>query len=217
MIGDMRRAPFFVLGAGALLVILGTIGLASTHRPSVPTAVASSSAPSSLDKHAVVVATPSATAAQASASGSVPQSATATRASATPPPVATISIPRIGIHNAPIYDRGTNNKGVMLIAPGYAVTHYAFSAPFGGGNAVIYGHDDIQGNIFGRLYDLGPGDLIQVTTAGQTQTYRVSGPQIVAPTSVGVLAPTADVRLTIITCWPFNVDTKRWIVTAFKS
>ncbi|HEV2012748.1 MAG TPA: class D sortase [Candidatus Dormibacteraeota bacterium] len=131
--------------------------------------------------------------------------------------MATISIPRIGIHNAPIYDRGTSSKGEMLIAPGYAVTHYAFSAPFGGGNAVIYGHDDIQGNIFGHLYDLGPGDLIQVTMAGQTQNYRVSGHQIVAPTSVSVLAPTADVRLTIITCWPFNVDTKRWIVTAFKS
>ena len=217
MIGDMRRAPFFFVGAGALFVVLGIFDLASMHRPSVSTAVVSSPAPASPDKHAVAVATPPATAAQASASPSVPRSAAAAPAPAAAPAVATISIPRIGIHNAPIYNRGTNSNGVMLIAPGYAVTHYAFSAPFGGGNAVIYGHDDIQGNIFGRLYDLGPGDLIQVTMAGLTQTYRVSGHQIVAPTSVGVLAPTADVRLTIITCWPFNIDTKRWIVTAFKS
>lgn len=105
----------------------------------------------------------------------------------------------------------------MAIAPGYAATHYEYSAWFGSGNAVLYGHDDIQGNIFGHLYDLGPGDLIQIAMDGQTQTYRVSGHQVVAATDVGILAATGDVRLTIITCWPFDVDTKRWIVTAFKA
>jgi sortase A len=105
----------------------------------------------------------------------------------------------------------------MLIAPGYAVTHYASSAGFGRGNTVLYGHDDIQGNIFGRLYDLNAGDVIEVSIAGQTQVYRVAGHQIVPPTAIGVLAPTADARLTIITCWPYNVDTKRWIVTAIKA
>ena len=116
-----------------------------------------------------------------------------------------------------MYDRGTDAKGVMLIAPGYAVTRYGFSAAFGTGNTVLYGHDDIQGNIFGHLYDLGAGDLIQITVGGTTQAYRVSGHEIVAPTAVGVLAPTGDVRLTLITCWPYNVDTKRWIVTALKA
>jgi sortase A len=134
-----------------------------------------------------------------------------------PAAAARLSIPRIGIRNAPVYDRGTDAKGVMLIAPGYSVTHYAFSASYGTGNTVLYGHDDIQGSIFGHLYDLAAGDVIQVTVGGETQTYRVSGHQIVAPTSVGVLAPTGDVRLTLITCWPYNVDTKRWIVTALKS
>jgi sortase A len=131
--------------------------------------------------------------------------------------VARISIPRIGIRNAPIYDRGTDGKGVMLIAPGYAVTRYAFSAPFGTGNTFLYGHDDIDGSIFGRLYDLGPGDIVQVTVGGETQVYRVTGHEIVPPSAVGVLAPTSDVRLTIMTCWPYNVDTKRWIVTAVRA
>lgn len=130
---------------------------------------------------------------------------------------ARLSIPRIGIRNAPIFDRGTDAKGVMLIASGYAVTHYASSAGFGRGNAVLYGHDDIQGNVFAKLYDLNAGDVIEVSVGSQTQQYRVTGHQIVAPTAVGVLAPTGDVRLTIITCWPFNVDTKRWIVTATKA
>ena len=130
---------------------------------------------------------------------------------------ARISIPRIGIRNAPVYDRGTDAKGVMLIAPGYAVTRYGFSAPFGTGNTVLYGHDDIQGNIFGHLYDLKAGDTVQITVGSELQTYRVTGHEIVLPTAVGVLASTADARLTIITCWPYNVDTKRWIVTALKA
>jgi sortase A len=148
---------------------------------------------------------------------SLPNTAAVAPAPATVSAAARLSIPRIGIRNAPIYARGTDAKGVMLIAPGYAVTHYAFSAPFGTGNTVLYGHDDIQGSIFGHLYDLAAGDIIQVTVAGETQTYRVSGHEIVAPTSVGVLAPTGDVRLTLITCWPYNVDTKRWIVTALRA
>src|SRR2546423_1462632 len=97
------------------------------------------------------------------------------------------------------------------------------SAPFrasgglcGRRNTVIYGHDDIQGNIFGHLYDLKAGDTVQISVGAETQTYRVTGHQIVLPSAVSVLAPTSDARLTIITCWPFNVDTKRWIVTAVK-
>jgi sortase A len=142
--------------------------------------------------------------------------AVAPAAGASAPVAALLSIPRIGIRNAPIYDRGTNGKGEMQIAAGYAVTHYLFSAPYGTGNTVLYGHDDIQGSIFARLYDLQAGDLIQITVGGDAQTYRVTGHEVVAPTAVGVLAPTSDVRLTLITCWPYNVDTKRWIVTALK-
>ena len=184
-------------------------------RPSFSVSSAIASATPS-DRHAVTVAAPSvettlgSRVAQASAAAS-------TANGGRPGAVAMISIPRIGIHNAPVYDRGTDSKGIMQIAPGFAVTHFAMSAPFGSGNAVIYGHDDIQGNIFGRLYDLAPGDTIQVSIGGQMQAYRVTGHQIVPPTDLAVLNPTGDARLTVITCWPFNVDTKRWIVTAIKT
>jgi len=186
---------------------MAIFGWEAIHGPS-KTALSSTPTPSAvatIDNHAIAVPTPSALPLPNATAISTPYGA-----------VATLSIPRIGIQNAPIYDRGTTSKGVMLIAAGYAATHYEFSAPFGAGNAVIYGHDDIQGNIFGHLYDLAPGDLIQITSGGQTQTYQVSGHQIVPPTDVGILAPTGDVRLTVITCWPFDVDTKRWIVTAYR-
>jgi len=130
--------------------------------------------------------------------------------------VAYISIPRLGIKNTPIFDRGVDTKGNMLIAKGYSVTHYAFSSPIGSGNAVLYGHDDIEGSVFASLKDLKPGDEVDVADAsGSLTVYHVTGkPAIVPPTAVQILQPTNDVRLTLFTCWPNWVDTQRVVVTA---
>lgn len=131
--------------------------------------------------------------------------------------IASLAIPRLGIAGAPIFDRGVDAGGGMLIAHGYAVTHYAYSAGIGGGNAVLYGHDDIEGSIFAHLKDLQPGDEIDVTVSGQVQAYRVSRRAIVPPTAVQILDPTPDVRLTLFTCWPNWVDTQRVVVTALPT
>ncbi|HEY8737020.1 MAG TPA: sortase [Candidatus Dormibacteraeota bacterium] len=214
----MRRGPLLATAIGALLLLAAVSAVRLVLTPPQLVSLARNSPPA-LPGQASPLGLPTASPSAApSASDATQRNAAAVAAGAAPPTAITarISIPRIGIKNAPVYDRGTDAKGVMLIAPGYAVTHYAWSAPVGGGNTVLYGHDDIQGNIFGHLYDLAPGDVIQLNVGGQTQVYRVTGHQIVAPTTVSVLAPTSDVRLTIITCWPFNVDTKRWIVTAVK-
>jgi sortase A len=210
----MRRAPFLLTAAG-VLILLASIPATGLGRSSAPPVASSrsimaiASSTTSPSASATAPATPQPTDSERNAAA-VAAAAPVTAV------IARISIPRIGLRNAPIYDRGTDAKGVMLIAPGYAVTRYAFSASFGSGNTVIYGHDDIQGNIFGHLYDLRPGDKVEIAVAGETQTYHVTGYQIVLPTDVGVLNATSDVRLTIITCWPFNVDTKRWIVTAVE-
>jgi LPXTG-site transpeptidase (sortase) family protein len=133
--------------------------------------------------------------------------------------VAYLTIPRLGIKNAPIFDRGVDAKGNMLIAKGYSVTHYAFSSAIGNGNAVLYGHDDIEGSVFATLKDLKEGDEIDVANAGGSVVmYRVTGkPTIVAPTAVQILNPTNDVRLTLFTCWPNWVDTQRVVVTAMPA
>src|ERR1700730_15428174 len=165
----MRRGPIVLLAAG-VLVLLASIPAAGLVRPAHPVA-----APRTVLAIAPTTPAPSATAV---ATTQLPAAAQPNAVAAVVPPTAVtgrVSIPRIGIRNAPIHDRGTDTKGVMLIAPGYSVTRYAFSAPFGTGNTVLYGHDDIQGNIFGHLYDLRPGDQIQITTGGQTQTYQFSG------------------------------------------
>jgi LPXTG-site transpeptidase (sortase) family protein len=132
--------------------------------------------------------------------------------------VAYLSIPKLGIKNAQVFDRGIDGSGNMLIAKGYSITHYANSSPIGGGNAVLYGHDDIEGSIFARLQELAVGDELDVALAdGTSVVYHVTGRAIVAPTAVEILQPTNDVRLTVFTCWPTWVDSKRVVVTAMPS
>jgi LPXTG-site transpeptidase (sortase) family protein len=132
--------------------------------------------------------------------------------------VAYLSIPKLGIKNAQVFDRGVDSGGNMLIAKGYVVTHYANSSPIGTGNAVLYGHDDIEGSIFAQLKDLTTGDEVDVALAdGTSVVYHVTAREIVAPTAVQILQPTNDVRLTLFTCWPNWVDTQRVVVTAVPS
>jgi LPXTG-site transpeptidase (sortase) family protein len=132
--------------------------------------------------------------------------------------VAYLSIPKLGIKNAQVFDRGVDAGGNMLIAKGYAITHYANSSPIGSGNAVLYGHDDIEGSIFARLQELAVGDELDVTTSGgEAVVYHVTTRAVVAPTAVEILRPTNDVRLTVFTCWPTWVDSKRVVVTAMPA
>jgi len=126
-----------------------------------------------------------------------------------------LTIPRLGIQAAPVYDRGLDATHHLPIAPGYAVTHYQFSAPIGTrGNAVLYGHDDIQGQIFRSLPLLQPGDHILLNVGRRPAVYEVTGSQIVAPTDVAVMAPTTTAMLTVISCYPYNVDSQRIVVRA---
>lgn len=125
-----------------------------------------------------------------------------------------ISIPTINLDQAPIHDRGPDGTGGMAIAPGYSVTRFSSSAPFGLGNTVLYGHDDIDGSVFARLGELKKGDLVIINQAGAEQYYVVESRQVVSPTAVQILAPTKDARLTIFTCWPTFVDSQRVVITA---
>ena len=129
--------------------------------------------------------------------------------------VAVLSIPKLKVE-APIYERGVDATGNMVIAHGYAITQFLYSAAIGTGNTVLYGHDDIEGSVFGRLADLGPGDQIVVTlnSSGESTVWRVTARTIVAPNAVKILDATSDVRLTLFTCWPTWVDNKRVVITA---
>jgi sortase A len=82
------------------------------------------------------------------------------------------------------------------------------------GNMVLSAHNDIYGEIFRRLPSLELGDEIVVYAGEQPYRYVVTAKQIVEPTEVGVLAPTTKPVATLISCYPYMVDTHRIVVVA---
>jgi sortase A len=134
-----------------------------------------------------------------------------------PPPIPTpgleqarrIQIPVIDV-DSPIvqgmYDWEQLKKGVAQrigsVGPGQV------------GNMALAGHNDIYGEIFRHLDKLAPGDEIIVTTQRRTYTYVVRDTKVVKPTDVWVLEPTDFASATLISCYPYRVNTKRIAVFA---
>lgn len=119
-----------------------------------------------------------------------------------------IVIPSIGV-DAPVVegdDWETLKKGVG---------HHVGSAnPGERGNCVLSAHNDIYGEIFRYLPEVKVGDEILVHT--QTQVYRYIAEQsrIIEPTDGSVMAPTSTPVLTLISCYPYGIDTHRIIIIA---
>jgi sortase A len=82
------------------------------------------------------------------------------------------------------------------------------------GNVVLAAHRD---TLFRPLRNIRIGDLVTVTTESGPRNYRVSSTEVVKPTEISVLNPTAKPTLTLITCYPFYYvghAPKRFIVRA---
>jgi sortase A len=92
--------------------------------------------------------------------------------------------------------------------------HIGSSHPGERGNVVISAHNDVFGEIFRRLEDVELEDKITVYTGSQTFNYLVRAKRIVEPTDVSVMAPTSRPVLTLITCYPYLIDTHRLVVIA---
>lgn len=100
---------------------------------------------------------------------------------------------------------------------GYGVGHVAGTAlPGQPGNVALAAHRD---TFFRSLRHIQKGDSITVTTETGAHTYQVGSTEVVNPTEIGVLAPTARPTLTLITCYPFYYvghAPKRFIVRAVE-
>ncbi len=82
------------------------------------------------------------------------------------------------------------------------------------GNCIISAHNDIYGEIFRRLPEMRVGDEILVHTPSQIYRYVVRQTRIIEPTDVSVMLPTNTPVLTLISCYPYRVDTQRIVVIA---
>jgi sortase A len=109
-------------------------------------------------------------------------------------PIAELNIPAVKLQ-VPVYE-GTSddalNRGIGRIE-GTAGLDDA-------GNAGLAGHRD---GFFRGLKDVRLGDRIVIRTRRGTRRYRIDATSIVEPSDVGVLAPTPEPRLTLVTCYPF--------------
>jgi len=120
-----------------------------------------------------------------------------------------LDLPSIGKTNMPVVE----GDGWEQLKQG--VGHHIGSAnPGTTGNVVLSAHNDIFGELFRDLDRLQPGDEAILYTATQKFTYRVVRIEIVEPTDISVLIPTGRPTLTLISCYPYMIDTQRIVVTA---
>lgn len=95
------------------------------------------------------------------------------------------------------------------------VGQYAGSAaPGENGNVVLSAHNDVYGEIFRYLDRLVPGDQVIISTQQRQYVYIVDRTVLVEPTAVEVMASSGSPTVTLISCYPYLVDTQRIVVFA---
>jgi len=119
-----------------------------------------------------------------------------------------IQIPAIGV-DAPV----VQGDGWEQLKKGVG-QHIPSANPGENGNVVLSGHNDVYGEIFRHLDRLQPGDQVILYTQQRAYTYIVERTLIVEPTAVEVIASTGAPTLTLISCYPYLVDTHRIVVFA---
>ena len=92
--------------------------------------------------------------------------------------------------------------------------HISSAQPGQTGNLVLSAHNDIFGEIFRHLDKLSPGDEVIVSTEVRSYTYVIRKIDVVEPTDVWVMARTEHASATLISCYPYRVNTQRIVVFA---
>ncbi|HET7767672.1 MAG TPA: sortase [Chloroflexota bacterium] len=149
----------------------------------------------------------------------VPPTATAAPAL---PPSDRIVIPRIRL-DTKVIDVGVLANGEMETAA-HAVGRLLFGADAGeAGNVVLAGHNDVLGEVFRRLPELVVGDEVVLYRGALPFRYRVEGKTIVREQGASEaqrrenakwMEQTEAAVVTLISCYPYRVDTHRYIVRA---
>jgi sortase A len=106
----------------------------------------------------------------------------------------------------------------------FAAGRLALSAQAGeAGNAVIAGHNDVEGEVFRRLPEMRPGDDVILYRGERRYRYTVVVRTIVREEGAAAqqryenarwMDPTEGATTTLISCYPYRVDTHRVIVHA---
>ncbi len=119
-----------------------------------------------------------------------------------------IQIPSIGV-DAPVIEGDDWEE--LKQGAGH---HLGSANPGENGNCIISAHNDIFGEIFRYLPDLELGSEVFVHTASRVYRYVVSQKRFIEPTDISVMYPTTSPVLTLISCYPYGLDTHRIVVIA---
>ena len=92
--------------------------------------------------------------------------------------------------------------------------HIGSANPGERGNMVISAHNDVFGEIFRYLENVELEDRITVYSGSQAFDYVVKAKRVVEPSDVSVMSATSQPVLTLITCYPYLIDTHRLVVIA---
>lgn len=145
------------------------------------------------------------------------------------PPIQ-LKVPSVGIDSEVVpvgWDmipaRGGGMKPEWQVAD-FAVGHHAGSAnPGQVGNVVLSGHVDYKGEVFRNLHKVNKGDVVTLHTEKGQYIYVITDMRIVQEEGVSeeqkrqnarFMDPTPDATLTMITCYPYGIDTHRFIAIA---
>jgi sortase A len=112
---------------------------------------------------------------------------------------------------------------VWNVADYAAGWHQTSALPGQPGNTVLAGHHNIKGEVFRYLVDVQEGDEVDLYVGDTVYPYFVEQklilkekgePPEVRRQNAQWIAPTNDVRVTLVTCWPYTNNTHRVIVVA---
>lgn len=117
-----------------------------------------------------------------------------------------IIIPAINV-DAPI------GEGTDWEALKYRVGHHPGTAnPGQRGNMVLAAHNDVYGEIFRYLPEVPVGEVITIYAGEQVFRYRIVERRIIRPEQTEVMLPTTRPTVTLISCYPYLVDTHRIVL-----
>ena len=117
-----------------------------------------------------------------------------------------IVIPSIGV-DAPI------GEGTDWEALKYKVGHQPGTAnPGQRGNMVLAAHNDVYGELFRYLPNVPVGEMITIYAGDEAFRYQITERRLITPDQVEVMLPTTSPTTTLISCYPYLIDTHRIVL-----
>jgi sortase A len=122
-----------------------------------------------------------------------------------------------------VIEQNGREYSVWDVADYVAGWHETSAPPGQPGNTVLSGHHNIKGEVFRYLVDVQEGDEVDLYVGDAVYQYYVEQKLIVKEKGEPLevrrqnaqwIASTNDVRVTLVTCWPYTNNTHRVIVVA---